>query len=305
MIAFALVPEYGPWLLIFVVVFQGASSTLYSISYSTDFSKVKSTLNAGKEIAYMNIIEKVTAGLSPLIGGLLAFAFGPQVVLIIAAFLFTLAAAPLLRTAEQERPRQKLNFKGFPWHLIRPNIVAELALGFDVFTSGTVWSLFTAVFIIGVAATNEVYALNGALLSVVLFAALGASYAYGRLIDRKKGRELLRIASVGNAITHLLRGFTGTPIAVAGLNIANEAATTGYTMAYTRGVFDNADLSGERVTYLGLVEAQANLGASIGGFLLFFLSSAIMGKEALQLFFFIAAAVVLLIITARFPLYRK
>jgi MFS family permease len=305
MIAFALIPEYGPGLLIFVVLFQGTSSTLYSISYSTDFSKVKSTLHAGKEIAYMNIIEKVTAGLSPLIGGLLALAFGPQVVLIIAAFLFMLAAVPLLRTAEQEMPHQKLHFKGFPWHLIRPNIVAELAVGFDVFTSGTVWSLFTAVFIIGVASTNEVYALNGALLSVVLFAALGASYTYGKLIDRKKGRELLRFASIGNSITHFMRGFTGTPIGVAGLNIANEAATTGYTMAYTRGVFDNADLSGERVTYLGLVEAQANLGASIGGFVLFFLSSAIVGKHALQVFFFIAAATVLLIATAKFPLYRK
>lgn len=305
MIAFALVPVYGPWLLILVVLFQGSSSTLYAISYSTDFSKVKSPLHAGKEIAYMNIVEKVTAGLSPLIGGLLAFAFGPQVVLVIAAFLFMLAAAPLLRTVEQESPRQKLHFKGFPWHLIRPNIAAELALGFDVFTSGTVWTLFTAVFIIGVTSTNEVYALNGALLSVVLFAALGASYAYGRLIDRNKGRELLQFATIANSLTHLVRGFIGTPVGVAGLNIANEAATTGYTMAYTRGVFDNADLSSQRVTYLGLVEAQANLGAAVGGFILFFLSSAVADKQAIQLFFFIAAAAVLLLTTARFPLYRK
>lgn len=305
LIAFALVPEYGPWLLVIVVLFQGSSSTLYSISYSTDFSKVKSVEHAGKEIAYMNIVEKVTTGLSPLIGGLLAFAFGPQVVLVIAAFLFTLAAAPLLRTSEQERPHQKLHFKGFPWHLVRPNLAAQFALGFDVFTSGTVWTLFTAVFIIGVAATNEVYALNGLLLSVVLFAALGASYAYGRLIDRKKGKELLRFAAMGNSLTHLMRGFTGTAIGVAGLNIANEAATTGYTMAYTRGIFDNADLSGERTTYLGIVEIQSNFGAAVGGFLLFFLTSAIDGKVALQTFFFIAAAVVLLITTARFPLYRK
>jgi MFS family permease len=305
MIAFALIPEHGSWLLILVVLLQGSSSTMYSISYSTDFSKVKNPLNAGKEIAYMNIVEKVTTGLSPLIGGLLAFAFGPQVVLTFAAFLFTLAAAPLLRTAEQEQPRQRLHFKGFPWHLIRPNIIAELAVGFDVFTSGTVWTLFTAVFIIGVTSSNAVYALNGALLSVVLFAALGASYAYGRLIDRKKGGELLRLASIGNALTHLMRGFIATPIGVAGLNIANETATTGYTMAYTRGIFDNADLSGERVTYLGLVEAQANFGASIGGFVLFFLSSVIIGKQAIQIFFFIAAAVVLFVISARFPLYRK
>jgi len=305
MIIFALIPEYGPLLLIAVVILQGASSALYSISYSTDFSKVKSSLNAGKEIAYMNIVEKVTAGLSPLIGGLLALAFGPQVVLVIAAILFSLAAAPLLRTAEQERPHQKLNFKGFPWHLVRPNIAPHIALGFDVFTSGTVWSIFTAVFIIGVASTNEVYAANGALMSVVVFAALGASYAYGKIIDRKKGGELLRVAAIGNALTHLMRAFTTTPVAVAGLNVANEAATTGYTMAFTRGVFDNADLSGQRVTYLGVVEALSNLGAALGGFLLFFMASMLGDKLSIHVFFFIAAAIVLLIATAKFPLYRK
>lgn len=281
------------------------SSALYSISYSTDFSKVKSALHAGKEIAYMNIVEKVTTGLSPLIGGLLAFAFGPQLVLVVAAVLFSLAAAPLLRTSEQEHPRQKLHLKGFPWHLIRPNIVPQLAIGFDAFTSGTVWTLFVAVFIIGIGTTNAVYAANGALLSVVLFAALGASYAYGKLIDRNKGGDLLRIASIGNALTHLSRAFITTPVAVAGLNIANEAATTGYMMAYTRGMFDNADLSGQRVTYLGIVEVQSNLGAAIGGFVLFFLASMMGGKPSIHLFFFIAAAIVLLIVTAKFPLYRK
>lgn len=305
MIIFALVPVYGPWLLILVVILQGSSAAMYSISYSTDFSKVKSLLHAGKEIAFMNIVEKVTTGLSPLIGGVLAFLFGPQVVLVFAALLFSLAAAPLLRTAEQERPRQKLSFKGFPWHLIRPNIAPQIAIGFDVFTSGTAWSIFVAVFILGVTSTNGVYAENGALMSVVLFAALGASYAYGKLIDRKKGGDLLRIASIANSLTHLMRAFVNTPAGVAGLNVANEAATTGYTMAYTRAQFDNADLSGERVTYLGLVEVQSNFGAAIAGFVLFFLSSSIGDKPSLHVFFFIAAAVVLLITTSRFPLYRK
>ena len=306
MIAFAFVPEYGIWLLVPVVLFQGTSSALYSISYSIDFSKVKSIHHAGKEIAYMNIVEKITTGLSPLIGGLIAFLLGPQVVLAIAAVLFAIAAVPLLQTAEQELPRQKLDFKGFPWHLVRPNIVPQVALGFDVFTSGTVWTLFTAVFIIGVSATNEVYALNDALLPVVLFAALGASYAYGRLIDSKRGGDLLRIASVGNALTHVMRAFTTAPIQIAGLNVANEAATTGYTMAYTRGVFDNADLSGKRTTYLGIVEVLSNFGAALGGVVLFFLIGALGDDHrAIQVFFFTAAGIVLLIMTARFPLYRK
>jgi len=305
MIAFALVPEYGTWLLALVVVFQGTSSALYAISYSADFSKVKSVDHAGKEIAYMNILEKVTTGLSPLIGGLLAFAFGPQAVLVIAALLFTLAAVPLMRSSEQEKPKQKLDFKGFPWHLVRSNVPAHVAVGFDVFSSGTVWTLFTAVFIIGVTQDNDIYAANGALMSVVLFAALGASYAYGRLIDRKKGRDLLVFASIANSITHFLRAFTNSPVGVAGLNIANEAATTGYVMSFTRGLFDNADLSGKRITYLGIVEVISNFGASLGAFVLFILALNVDDKIALQTFFFITAAVVLLIITSRFSLYRK
>lgn len=306
MIAFAFVPICGPWLLFVTVILQGSSAALYSISYSIDFSKVKSTTHAGKEIAYMNIIEKVTTGLSPLIGGVIAFFLGPEVVLVIASVLFAIAAIPLLRTGEQELPRQKLNFKGFPWHLIRPNIAPQIAIGFDVFSSGTLWSLFVAVFIIGVGQTNGVYAANGALLSVVLFAALGASYAYGKLIDGRRGGDLMRIASIANAITHFMRAFTTTPIGVAGLNVANEAATTGYTMAYTRGLFDNADLSGKRTTYLGIVEVLSNLGAAMAGIVLFFLTLHISDvHHAMQVSFFIAAGVVLLVITARFPLYRK
>jgi len=305
MIIFSLVPIYGTWLLCVVVFLQGSSAAMYSIAYSTDFSKVKSATHAGKEIAFMNIIEKVTTGLSPLIGGLIAFALGPQVVLIIASILFAVAAIPLLQTGEQEMPRQKLDFKGFPWHLIRPVIAAELAVGFDVFTSGTVWSLYVAVFILGVSASNGVYAANGALLSVVLFAALGASYAYGKLIDGKKGGVLMRIASFGNALTHLMRAFITTPVAVAGLNVANEAATTGYTMAYTRGIFDNADLSGKRITYLGLIELLGNLSAALAGLTLSILCFYLGDHLAIQAFFFIVGGIVLLVMTAKFPLYRK
>lgn len=305
LIGLALLPVYGIWSLAVMVLFQAISATLYQVAYYVDFSKVKSVRHAGKEIAYMNIIEKVTTGLSPLIGGLLAFAFGPQTVLVIGSVLFGVAALPLFKTAEQELPRQKLEFRGFPWHLARRSAAAELGIGFDVFTSGTVWTLFTAIAIIGIAANNEVYAANGILLSVVLLSALAASYAYGRLIDRRRGKELLQLAAIANAVTHFFRPFISTPIAVAGLNIANEAATAGYAMAYTRGKFDNADLSGRRATYIGVMEAIANFGAALAAGVVALLVTLFPEVRAMEYFFCIAAAVVLLIVTARFPLYQK
>ncbi|MFY9228126.1 MAG: MFS transporter [Candidatus Microsaccharimonas sp.] len=305
MIALAVVPYFGVMALAVMVVFQGASAMLYQIAYAIDFSKVKSVDHAGKEIAYMNIVEKVTTGLSPLIGGIIAYLLGPQSIMVIGAILFAVSAMPLFKTGEVELPNQKLSFSGFPWKLVTRNIAAQMSIGVDVFTSGTVWTLFYAITILGVSSSNQIYIENGILLSVVLLAALSASYMYGRLIDRRRGGELLRFAAIANAITHFMRPFIGSPVAVAGLNVANEAATAGYSMTVTRGNFDNADLSGHRTTYIALVEAVSNLGACFGALLLALVVFMFSDARGMEYFFYIAAGIVLLIATARFPLYRK
>lgn len=305
LIALSLLPVYGVAMLGIMVFFQATSAMLYQVAYWVDFSKVKSVDHAGKEMAYMNILEKVTTGLSPLIGGVFAFAVGPQVVLVIAAVLFSLAALPLFKTAEPVLPQQKLLLRGFPWHLVRPNIAAEAAVGFDAFTSGIAWSLFTAITIIGIASNNEVYATSGVLMSVVLLSALAASYTYGRIIDHRRGKDLMQLAAIANSVTHFLRPFTTTTFGIVGLNIANEAATAGYSMAYTRGNFDNADLSGRRTTYIGVMESVANIGAAVAAGALALFALIVSEVRALEYFFYLAAAVVLLIATARFRLYRK
>jgi predicted MFS family arabinose efflux permease len=305
MLVFSFVPQWGIPAIIATGLLQGASATLYNLGHLIDFSKVKSVDHAGKEIAYMNIVEKIATSLSPLIGGLLAFAAGPQVTLWAAAALFALASLPLLTTAEPTKLGQRLIFRGFPWRMAWRSLVASTAHGYDVLASGTAWTLFVAVIILGVAQDNVIYGQLGALLSVVLLAALFASYAYGKLIDRRKGGELLRLSVIANSLVHVTRPFITTPVGVAMANVANEAATTGYVMAFTRGVFDTADLSGHRITYLGCVELVMNLGATLAG-VAFFTSVLLLGDEqGMQLFFFIAAAFGLLIAAAKFQLYRK
>ena len=305
MLAFALLPSLGPAMLIVSALLQATSSVLYMVAYHTDFSKVKSVEHAGKELAYMNIFEKITMGLSPLVGGLLAFLIGPQAVLVIAACVFMIAALPLLQTAEPTKQRQKLNFAAFPWHLIGKTAAAKYAAGYDVASSGIIWSLFVAITIIGVTATNEVYVINGILLSVVVFAAIGASYVYGKLIDSRRGWDLLKVAIVVNSLTHLSRPFVASPVSAAGLNAVNEMATSGYVMAYHRGIFDNADRSGQRALYIGISEVIACTGAATSAGVFGLLALLLGSTEAFQPAFFITAGVVLLILTARFPLYKR
>lgn len=306
MISFALLPDYGPALLIPTLIFQATSATMYSIAYNINFSKVKSLEHAGKEIAYMNIFEKVTTGLSPLIGGFIALWFGPKVVIVVAAILFAAAATPLFRSGEPVKVNQKLTFRGFPWKLFFRHAVAQFGYGFDVFSSGTVWTLYIAIGIIGITAgNNEAYAVVGMLISVVFIVAIIASYTYGKIIDRRRGKELMHMGAIANAATHLMRPFVVSPVVVAGLNAANELATTAYTLPYTRAVYDNADISGARTTYLGVVEIMSNIGACVAAALLGV--AALFFTEVLSLrgFFFISAAVALVFLTPRFPLYKK
>ncbi len=305
MVGFALLPIMDDWILIPIMALQGVSAALYAIAHNINFSKIKSLAHAGKEIGYMNIFEKLTAGLSPLIGGVVAFLWGPQVVIVVAALLFACAALPLMRTGEQLKTGQVLHLRGFPWKLFMRHSLAQFSTGFDVYSSGVVWSLFIAIVIVGIGTNNEVYAISGVLLSVVCLTAIIASYIYGKIIDNSFGERLMRIGAVVNVLVYLTRPFAATPVAAAGINAVNELATTGIMMPYTRAVYDNADISGRRTTYLGVCEAVANIGAGVGAIALGCLALAIGEESALRYYFFIAAGAALLILTAKFPLYKK
>ena len=86
----------------------------------------------------------------------------------------------------------------------------------------------------------------------------------------------------------------------------NDVATTGYSMAFTRGMFDTADRSGFRIVYLFLIEMVVNFGAGFAS-LLFSLSFYLLAgsKSGFTAFFIGMAVLTLLIASPRFALYRK
>ena len=305
MVIFALIPEHGPWLVLPAFVIQGVSTVLYGISHSVNFSKVKSLTSAGKEIAVMNIIEKVAAGIAPIVGGFVAFIFGPEVVIVVSAILFLMAAVPLFRTGEHVSTRKVLKFRGFPWRVFFSQAASHYAYGIDVFASGTAWSLYFAIFIIGVSGNNEVYAITGVLTSVVFVVAITSSYLYGRLVDKRHGWLLYRIGAVGSVIIHGIRPFISSTVTVAGLNVAREAASTAYMLPYTRATFDTADVTGARSTYIGLVDVVMNIGAASAAATLGLLAMTLSGALPFHIFFFIAGGGMLLLLAARFPMYRS
>jgi len=301
LIAFALVPfagEYAFWAVLAFGVFQQMASTFYDLCYLIDFSKVKHGEHAGKEIGTMQIVEKVAKILSPLIGGAIAAIYGPQVTIILASVMFAIAAFPLLRTVEPTRLHEKLKISGFPWQLSVPSMVSQSVSGYDFVASGLTWSLFMTLFVFG-SLGDSVYAALGGLASLGVLVSVLAAWTFGQMVDRHRGGLLLTAGTIANAVIHLFRPFVTSGAGVVGVNIANETATSAYAMPFTRVMFDVADSSGFRITYLMFIEMTVNLGAALACFVLV-LSVHVLGtKEGMIAAFILAAFYELIMLVSR------
>jgi len=297
-------PKLGIISIVVWGVFMAFSAAIYRLSYYVDFSKIKNSEHAGKELAYMNILEKVAIGVSPIIGGIIALLFGIESVMWLAAVLFVLSALPLFKSVEPTATHQIIKLNGFPWRANASNFLVQTGVGFDLVTTGIIWYLFIVVMIFD-GQGSDIYVKLGFLSSVTIIIALASSYMYGKLIDKRRGGELLKFSVIGNSLVHVVRPFINTPISVAGVNFVNEAATTGYNMAFMRGMFDAADLSGHRIIYLSISDAISSLGSAMACLIFILCHNLIGSTNGFKMFFIIAAIYVLIIGLARFNLYKR
>lgn len=299
-----LADNYGAAAIFAWCITHGFAGTLNNVCYMTDFSKVKHSNHAGKEIGFMNIVEKIAAGISPVVGGVIASLFGPSWAILLSIFLFAVSAVPLFRTAEPVKTHQKITLRGFPWRRAWRSIRGSGALGVDIVATNMGWVLFMSVAIFANDG-DELYAKIGALTSISLVIALAASYVFGRLIDRKQGLLLLKSSALVNSALHLLRPTVSTPTGIILTNAVNEAAYTGYSLAFIRGEFDLADTPGYRIAYLSLMEIGASLGATIAALMIALCASIYGEVGGLAVFYVFAAFATLFIAASRFPLYKR
>lgn len=304
MIAMVYVPNVGILALTLFVIFWAPSSAIYHISYSLDFSKVKNPISAGKEIGFMNILDKIASSVTPVIGGLIALVFGPQSIMWVAGFLFAVSALPLFLHDCHSEKRQRISIKGFPWKMAFSSLRARVTHGFDEMATTTAWSLFLVVYLFA-GANNEIYVIIGGLSSIAIVVAIITSAVYGRIIDRDKGGSLLEIGNDTKALAHLARIFVTTPADVVGVNAFDEAASAAYDMAYMRGMFDTADNSGHRIMYITMIEMAFRFGTALSGMMLLLCLAMFNGIVGFQVFFFLTAVIILIFGRSRFQLYRK
>lgn len=301
LVALALLPVAGSYQLLAIIVFgvlQQIASAIYDLCYMIDFSKVKHTEHAGKEIGTMQVIERSAKIASPLVGGILASMFSPEVTVIVAGILFIVAAIPLFRTVEPTKTRSQLHLSGFPWRLAMRSIISQSVTGFDFVASGLMWTLFVTIFVFA-ALGDSVYAALGGLASLGVLVSLLAAWVFGQIVDRHKGGILLVAGTLANTVIHIFRPFVTSGAGVMGINIANETATSAYALPFTRVLFDVADSSGFRITYLMFIEASVNMGAGLACAFLALAASILGVHDGMVATFMIAAIYELLLLLSR------
>lgn len=299
---FLTLPNFG-WPIWFLGAVQAASGSFFFIPFHVDFSKVKHSRHGGKELGFMNIMERIGAALGPIIGGLVATIFGAQYIFLVAAGLLLLGWVPLFRTGEVTRTSQHLDFRNFSVKDKGRDFLSVMALGVENSISITMWPLFLGVFVLS---GSSVYAKLGFITSSSFIVSILAAKSIGRMIDNRHGRQLLRTSAVVNAGVHLMRPFVGNLPFALGVNLANEAVTPGYRMPYFKGLYDAADdLPGQRIVYLCSIEIMGCIAKATLWWLLTILTLIVSGKFVMQIGFCAAALASVIITTERFRALNK
>ena len=305
MIAFMFVEQYAMPMLVVTVIFQTSSAALYDMGYLVGLSRLsRDSSRGGRAVAMMKIAETVAKGLSPLIGGILAMLFDPRASLVVSLLFFVLASIPLIKMVDSMKTGFRLAPRGFNWKQATQSLLVQIPIGFDYYASTTAWSLFLVVLVFA-SGGNEVYAKLGALTSLILVVSLVSAYAYGKLIDKKAGGQLLVWTAIGSVVSNLFRVFVRTPIAAIGTNAAHEMMATGYSMAYTRGMMDTANQTGYRVFYVAMTQLTVNLGAGLAALVLAVIIALLGDSIGFSVFYAITSVVVIGIAFVRFSVYKK
>jgi MFS family permease len=295
---FLTIPEVA-WPLWLLGGLWGGASSLFCIPFSVDFSKIKHKDHGGKELGYANVMEKAGGIFGPLVGGVVATFFGGQYIFLAGIFMLVMGAWPLLRTAEPIPTRQRFRPWSLDWRRIKYDLLSFAPYSMELTWCGFLWPLYLGVFVLtGTAA----YAGLGLLASASVVASIVAALAIGRMVDKHRGRLLLRFGATANAILHLFRPFvTLYPIALL-VNLANEAVTVSYHLPYRKGMYDRGDdIADRRIEYFAVMEFVGSIVKALGWIGLVLLTSVMKDVDVIKIGFLFAAISSLLIMTERFP----
>jgi hypothetical protein len=289
------------WPLLLTAVLGSLANSAFVLAFEVDFSKVKHTEHGGKELGYVQTFERIGAVLGPLAGGIIANFTDPRYTITLAIIMLCGSLIPIFMSSEPTHTHKKMYIAGFPFKRHLRDFISASALGVENTISLIIWPLFISIYFF----TTNTFAKLGLVTSLGTAVALLAIYSIGRLVDDQRGRLLLNVGAISNAIVHIFRPFVTGLGQIIGLSIINEPVTAAYRIPYLKGRFDAADqVVGYRAVYFMINDIFNNFANTIIWSVLFILSLTVSELHALQFSFIIAVFASLLIMTQKFSSLR-
>lgn len=287
------VPEMGLPAVVLHALFAITHYSLYTVGYYVDFSRTKSDGKAGKEIGIMFLLSKVVSTISPVLGGFLALKLGPQTTLWVTGFLLLIAGIPMFRLNDRVENRHQIIFSGFPWRMALPTFLTQIPISFSVLASSTVWNLFLAT---GVFATSgdKIYFNIGLISSLVAVIAIVMVSVYGKMLDRGKGKFLMKSGFLVASFVHTIRSVVGNIFGVAGINATHELAFSAVTMSFEKQVLETADNSGYRSSYVVILASINDFIYGVACLVFLVFLSLFSGGASYQYYYFLVSLVLLI-----------
>lgn len=295
-IAFLTLPNVA-WPLWFLALLWAAATSLFFTAYHVDFSKVKHSEHGGKEMGIASIVQNIGGAAGPIVGGIIATIFGSQYIFLVMALLLAVGIVPLFTSAEPVRTKQKISLRKLPLASIKRDLVSYSGLITAHQLSITLWPLYLGIFALGA----NVYLELGALSSIGFVVSIFTAYAIGKLIDNKRGHELLRFSSIVDVFIQLSKPFVAAfPFALV-VNTAGETTGVAKRIAYQKGMYDAADdLPGNRIVYITFLETTGAIVKTIIWLLLLGIGLVVSFEAAIVVGFVIAALANLFTMAERF-----
>lgn len=296
--------EYMHWPLIFLSFMYTMANGMFFVAYHTDFSKIKHASHGGKELGWLYIFERVGSALGPVVGGLLAGFFDPQVTILFAITIIFASLIPLFLTNEPVKVHQHITFKGFDWRSVTKSDGPALG-SFNIvnLTHAALWPLFIGVFVF----TDNTYEALGVIVGLSMLVSMISARLFGRLVDKKHGTALLKYGTWTTMLVNLSRIFAVSPASATIVSTLSEPTELASKMALVKAYYDESDShEGYRIVYIVTMEMVTSVGKSLfmlaGWAAIVLLSN---DKLAFQLLFFATAIIGFGMLKQSFPALKE
>lgn len=202
------------------------------VSYDTFLSQHTKNTNGGTTVAFMKVLIILSSAVAPIIGGVLVFYGGLQIVGIIASVLF-LASGIVLTCSTEPIPKKPLCEQSFTEELAHTPIAliqAELGIALPFVTLWVLWPIFLSF------AVPNIMAVTGIISVSSLLSSLSAMRTGHKLDQQATSIDLHKTTVAGMAI-NLIRSLWYNPFGLLLLDVLYKANSQSIEVQHDKALY--------------------------------------------------------------------